>query len=307
MTNPECPICDNVPLAKESAIIYPSGLKRNQYLKKILFCPQCTLGVGYPLPTADFVEKIYSRTEYWGKSIQGINFRKQAVMYALAKARWSLIDTYLKQKANLKIIDVGSGYGYLGLVSNEFTNIMLEKYISVESDKRLHEELNKAWLQSNPNTKISFYTSLERVYDKGNILALSHILEHVLDPLDFMKKASMLLSTSGLVFIDVPNCDYEFKSEVFPHLLFFSEESLRKLLEKAGLKVLHISTWGTSKSFSPMNENAPRLIHFACYMLNRFSIMMPKKIAIKLYAKLFGTNRQNKVGVWLRAIALKTN
>lgn len=92
--------------------------------------------------------------------------------------------------------------------------------------------------------------------DHFDIIIFCHTLEHVIDPIEMVKSLSSHLSKDGLIFIEVPlGCLNEWKdlSEPLTHVNFFSEESLTKCLEKAGLNTLYLSTdyqWVThSKSW----------------------------------------------------------
>ena len=79
------------------------------------------------------------------------------------------------------------------------------------------------------------------------------VLEHTPDPLTVLKQVEQLLVPGGIALLFVPNLDSigfsileEESALVSPaeHLLYFSDDSLRFLADKVGLKTLHSETRG---------------------------------------------------------------
>lgn len=81
-----------------------------------------------------------------------------------------------------------------------------------------------------------------------DVVVMNHVLEHVNDPVQFLTNARFLMKRNAIVHIAVPNIvcwqarllgwgSYE------PyHLLYFSAETLRRVVEKAGFKLLLMVT-----------------------------------------------------------------
>jgi len=79
-----------------------------------------------------------------------------------------------------------------------------------------------------------------RYYD---IIVHYAVLEHVADPLEFLKIQSHCLKDEGLIFVAVPNCqDYidtgDISMFVHEHWSYFTPSSLNALASMAGLKLL---------------------------------------------------------------------
>ena len=87
--------------------------------------------------------------------------------------------------------------------------------------------------------------------NKKDVLVMHDVLEHVRDPVNFLKKFSKLQKKSGKVFLAYPNSD-SFKAKILKtnwpmveplgHLNFFSFKSTKIMLEKCGYKPLVIKT-----------------------------------------------------------------
>lgn len=100
--------------------------------------------------------------------------------------------------------------------------------------------------------------------DYFNLVVLNHTLEHMDNPKLVLKKISTLLKEGGIVFIDVPNfgsLSSKILGKKWPYLLplehkhQFTKESLTKLLEDGGFKVLHWeSRSGIFEYANPLKE-----------------------------------------------------
>ena len=81
--------------------------------------------------------------------------------------------------------------------------------------------------------------SSDEVFD---VIWMSHVLEHLIEPDDFIKKIKNNLKKNGIFFIEVPNCEYEpmLKNSIEknPHLFHFTKKALIKLVENAGYKIV---------------------------------------------------------------------
>lgn len=99
---------------------------------------------------------------------------------------------------------------------------------------------------------------VNKVFEKANLprgyfdlIILNHTLEHLENPLDIFKKARTLLKKGGKIFVDVPNFGslsssilgrrwpYLAPSE---HLYHFEPRTLKKVITKAGFKVIFESS-----------------------------------------------------------------
>lgn len=82
----------------------------------------------------------------------------------------------------------------------------------------------------------------ERHGKKYDIIFLSHVLEHIVNPLLFIEELKAFCDYG--VFIEVPTLDYKFEEEPFgmfceEHVNIFTLESLYHLMSKAGFSLLN--------------------------------------------------------------------
>jgi SAM-dependent methyltransferase len=95
---------------------------------------------------------------------------------------------------------------------------------------------------------------------KFDVVLLSHVLEHCIDPAAALGNVERLLAAGGTAVIEVPNnatLGFEmygpgwFFADIPRHLQFFTEKSLRKALGNAGLRVTRAIYTGYTRQFSP--------------------------------------------------------
>ncbi|MGO9340124.1 MAG: class I SAM-dependent methyltransferase [Terracidiphilus sp.] len=93
-----------------------------------------------------------------------------------------------------------------------------------------------------------------------DVVLLSHVLEHCIDPAAAMRNVERLLAPEGTAVIEVPNnaaLGFEmygpgwFFADIPRHLQFFTEGSLRKAIGGAGLRVSRIIYAGYTRQFAP--------------------------------------------------------
>ena len=307
MIDLKCPICEVNTLTEDNSLHYPNANSISGSLKRILFCSRCDLGVVYPLLTDEELDRLYSGAEYWSHAKPVLSVRRQPVLHALAKSRWSFIKSnfpaQFEKKKSLALLDIGAGYGYLGLVAVKHSKNKLNRYTAIEPDQNLHPAFKLAWTKWSTNSNAEIFSTIEKANGKFDIVALSHVIEHVKNPLDILDKAVSFLTEDGILFIEVPNRDDRFKSNVYPHLLFFSPQSFESLIQKLSLEMTTLEVWGKSYKRSPLNINASLTIKLKTKFLSISQRFLPGWITSPAVAFHFGINKRHPHGTWVRVIA----
>ena len=62
---------------------------------------------------------------------------------------------------------------------------------------------------------------------KMDVIIISHVLEHVSDPKGFLSFANSFLKKGGALFVEIPCNDFQHKTIMEPHLLFFDKKPLK--------------------------------------------------------------------------------
>jgi len=134
-----------------------------------------------------------------------------------------------------KLLDIGCGNG-----------AALRSFSEVLPSWALYgSELSAATiksLQMVPRFAKLFLGKLTEIGERFELISIIHTLEHVLSPLETLKEAANLLSHQGVLFIEVPDVETSpFDLLVADHLLHFSRDTLRHLLERAGFQPISLS------------------------------------------------------------------
>lgn len=307
-----CPICSwNFSKGDFKFLKYPTIFKNTEEKRPetIRFCSRCGLGIAFPPISEEMISELYTGGSYWQGITLSTSLRTFPVPFGLAKARWKIIEQYLlkldKTKA-IKILDVGAGHGCIGLVASNNRYFSLIKYTAVEPDFMMRQHLGKVWERWDIKSDLETTDLISHVSDKYyDVVVLSHILEHVKYPRATLELALSFLTLDGVLFIDVPNQDYLFKKDVFPHNLFFSLSSLNHLLLAESIEIVSLDVWGRDMFKSPLSYKAPVGMKLICEMIKEYERILPDEFLVNFYNWYFGFSKRTPNGTWIRALCQK--
>ena len=131
---------------------------------------------------------------------------------------------YLRHKINTnkKILDIGASDCVNFIALKKYCEINNNNYYALELDKKALEIGRRAGVKN----ILPYYfdkSILSKVKIKFDIIIATEVLEHQVDPRDFMETSFKLLNENGLLVITVPNKDRffmkrrEMPSDVPPH------------------------------------------------------------------------------------------
>lgn len=97
------------------------------------------------------------------------------------------------------------------------------------------------------------YGTIDDIWKQYDLVIMSHLLEHIEKPVEYLRRVANLIKPSGLLLLVVPNLDgydpdsmwrRESHITLFDHThnMAFSKKGLTLLLEKAGYMVLMVSS-----------------------------------------------------------------
>ncbi|EJN09803.1 class I SAM-dependent methyltransferase [Herbaspirillum sp. YR522] len=152
------------------------------------------------------------------------------------------------------IIDVGCGNGPLLSALSERFDIPDSRLLGIDFNRMLPDRF--PFLQADLNTG-----NLRAVVDAGaknatiDVVASSHVIEHVLDPRRFLRQLKQLLGDSnGLLYLETPDFASldsgaaDVCNLLHPqHINYFTAESLASLLRSCGFVVERIETHVTGQ------------------------------------------------------------
>ncbi|MBT7237867.1 class I SAM-dependent methyltransferase [Candidatus Woesearchaeota archaeon] len=197
----------------------------------IVQCKECKLSTVHPLPDEKKIIEEYS--EYVDE-----RFANQAKGREITSNR--NLEYIEKFKERGEILDIGTANApFLHIAKKRgwtVTGIELNKYLI-------------KWAKENYNLDIKQGTIFENTFNKKfDVITLWDVLEHVSSPSKTLEKCNLLLKQDGLFVINYP--DYQswiakMLGKKWPfylsvHIYYFDRRTIKKILNKAGFKVIKI-------------------------------------------------------------------
>lgn len=159
-----------------------------------------------------------------------------------------------------RVLDVGAGAGH---VSNAIAHVVpgaVITCIEADADARRH-------LESRGLVALSGIETCEGSYDA---MLLIEVIEHVPEPVEFLRECVTRLASGGKVFLSTPCGELRNGShrtnayETKEHVHFFTERSLRKACAQAGLRIVGFRS---VSQLYPRRQGVGGTIDFAKTML----------------------------------------
>lgn len=158
-------------------------------------------------------------------------------MDARAGAQSELIArTTSRDFAGLKVLDIGCGAGSLLKVFEEHGAAVTGFEPDIAMSGAARQRLSAA-----AHIENAMFNAEEWQGEPFDLICLSHVLEHVSNPVDFLAGLMRTARPGGFLFVEVPNetrqtvraiCQY--KARGLMHLCFFNAGTLRRVMMEAG-------------------------------------------------------------------------
>jgi 2-polyprenyl-3-methyl-5-hydroxy-6-metoxy-1,4-benzoquinol methylase len=199
-------------------------------------CPRCQLDRVAPVPTREVLKDYYDKAYEVDREGYRRNLR-----------RYSLRDLKLLERLNGKgrMLEVGCSWGYfLGAARScgwHVQGLELSDSASLWAKDKLGLDVTCGTIEDMPLAESTGF----------DVVVAWHVIEHVQDPMYFLKTVRERLRPGGLLALRTPNIrsaparlsGWAWHWVAAPaHLSLFSPKSLRLAIERAGFSVRHIAT-----------------------------------------------------------------
>ena len=253
-----CPICKS-----KSYFTIIKNCHENIYLTNnsyaYSYCLDCLVISQDPLPDYESLNKHYAYIE--SLEIKKLNSDKAIQFFLKIKESYKKRNlkniirkifkfgendfSYFNLLNRGKILDLGSGSGLFSIAAKErgFDVISLEQSkASVEISKKIGTNVILSDLNS--QLAMEFASKVENI-------TLNHVFEHIINPLEFLKKLRNKIKQNTKVVIVVPNSSsiwrYIFREkwngwDPPVHVHLYNQKSLKIILDKAGYKIEYLSS-----------------------------------------------------------------
>ena len=247
MRNKFCIIC------KYSKLDLLASKVRDSAKHKIIKCKKCGHVQLYPIPTQQDDNKFYDENMQ-DKNVNDVGDIKRAKRKMMEDTirRVNLIRKLTQKKG--KILEIGSGHGFFLEMMRKSGYKMTGIEISKEKRKFSKQVTAVKVLDVNIN---------EEMPDVGNfdVIVMFQVLEHIIDPIGFLRNVRKILKSNGKIIVEVPNCDdfqlrlhKEYREFYWEraHISYFTPKTLKSVFGMVGFntKILGTQRYSIENMFS---------------------------------------------------------
>ena len=228
-----CPICSSP----------SSDFELEKFGIAMVKCQDCTLRYSRQIPV-DAAE-LYSDEDYLPILKKGYNenldYRKQR----FGVERLDLIEEQMESGQDKSLLDIGCGTGWFLECARErgfdIAGFDLGTEVAAWTADRLGIPVWSSSLDEIPSDR------------KFSVITAFDVLEHVLEPVEWLRSAMTFLKPGGMMLLYVPHFDSlsvqvmrDKSSLVTPleHILFFTKQAMQTLADRVGLELTYFKTRG---------------------------------------------------------------
>jgi len=275
-TEPFCKVCGSKKIVSLGNIT--NGNYAEKFLKNysLLKCEKCHFEFIYPTPSDEVLKFIYSNPDYSAWEVVDKNQNK-SIRYLNFEYYFIILEKYKKSG---KILDCGCATAYFLDIAKKkgfdcYGIEISEIPFSIASKK--HPK--KIFKQNIEDLKIS----------KGffDVITMFDFLEHTKNPGEVLKRASSLLTASGLILITTPNTNSLSMSlfgkghtnYILEHLNLFNGSNISYFLKKFGFDEVKISPAKKILNLSYAEKVFNTHNNFIRHPLGLLNRLLPEKIS----------------------------
>jgi len=214
----------------------------------IVRCRKCGLVYVNPRPTLEELKELYKEKDAHIDPAR----EKDLFMHRFKR----IIKTIERFKKKGKLLDIGCSYGYFLKLAQgygwETYGIEISDYVSHYCRQKLNLNVFTG------DVREAHYPS--QYFD---VITMFHVLEHVLDPLDYLREINRILKPDGLIVVEVPNIG-SLKAKLAKknwisfkppeHLYYFSLKTIIQFLNETGFQPVKVDTSGGTYTLTALDK-----------------------------------------------------
>lgn len=261
---------------------YP-GSKNPLGFSLIQLCQDCGHGQVITGMGQAELDSFYQDGAYWGETAANHSTLAHNDYQAELRVRDAL--RAIKGRT-LKTLDVGAGMGDIG--HHLLRLAPTSEYHFIEPDPAARRKIQDRL------KKFSIVDASKQSANDYDLIFLNHVLEHTLLPAQFLHEFAEKLKPEGIIYVEIPNRDDRFKDNVFPHTMFFTRQSVERMVSHSLLEILDLKTFGRYPR--PATSTKDRVLAGLFYRSSRFPAL--RQVSKFLDDALFNYGHQSADGIW---------
>jgi 2-polyprenyl-3-methyl-5-hydroxy-6-metoxy-1,4-benzoquinol methylase len=242
------------------------------YNNVLLRCVSCEFITISEDITPEQIEKIYTENYFKGEEYPDY-LSDKAILQANFKRRLHHVYKYIDKNRMTNILEIGCAYGFFAEVL--LMELQKSKYKGYDI---VPEAIQYGSEQLKQNVVCEDYLKADNE-EKITDVFMWDVIEHLQDPVSFIRKAASELETGGRLYITtgdierlIPRMRKEKWRLIHPpsHMHYFSKRTLSKLLQDNGFKIANVSY--------PAIYRSIRSMYYSLFMLRKKRSSFIKKI-----------------------------
>ena len=224
-------------------------------------CKLCGLVMQDPLVPREIVDRYYTTlSNYTNPGRKGM---PTAEKITAVNNQYKLVMDYVNCKGRALQIGCSDGYTLHGFKEQGWCVLGIDPSPSAAAVAK------KLW---DVDVKIGFFETCQlSPHDKYDVIILTHVLEHVYDPVQMLKTCNRLLSQGGCLLIEIPALirpdQWPPGYFTFEHVNYFSKTSIKNTLTKSGFDIIG------EPSIDPLHTQYPVMRFLACKKKSRDELL----------------------------------
>jgi SAM-dependent methyltransferase len=267
-----CPFC----FSEKSKLFEKFGSDlQYQYVQ----CNNCSLIYQSPRPKydQDFIDAAYGAYYQFNENLdlnESTEVSQSGVQ--LFTEELSNLSQFDKEKSN--VLDIGSGMGTFLFAAKKY----YKKAVGLDMSKQMGE-----WVSKKLGVEIFFEQFDDFNYpEKFSLIHMSHVMEHIPNPNDWLQKAKTMLTKEGILVINVPN-KYALATR-FQHLyvqLGFKKQVSKEWGKDVNRTPDHLFEPNTKSMLMLLERNNFEVLDYFSY--SRKDAASNKSVFAKIYNRYF--------------------
>lgn len=229
------------------AICYSKNHKHLHTLENgvLLTCQTCSVVAFSPRPTKQEIQAFYDSGYH-------DSFSQSTMADSLfAKHRYQALEKLLNQHAPALLAKIEPTLLDIGCGTGDFLSAAQQAGWQVAGTEVARDAVHRASRKINSQVAHGDITELDLPESFYDLVTSYHVIEHLLEPINQLKRCYELLAPGGLLLVETPNIGSlgarlrgKQWSHIIPpeHIIYFSPASLKNALKQAGFKQVVVYT-----------------------------------------------------------------